>query len=54
MLALARDVFGHAPEGWLLTIPVEETGIGEEFSPLAKRGFAAALKEIQKLAASEG
>ena len=39
LLALARDVFGHAPEAWWLTIPVEELGIGEELSPLAQRGF---------------
>ena len=29
MLALARDVFGHAPEAWWLTIPAENIGIGE-------------------------
>ena len=39
LLALARDVFGHAPEAWWLTIPVEDLGIGEEFSPLAQRGL---------------
>lgn len=51
MLALARDVFGHAPEAWLLTIPVEEMGIGEELSPFAQRGLAEAVEQIQKLAA---
>jgi hydrogenase maturation protease len=50
MLALARDVFGHAPEAWLLTIPAEEMGIGEELSALAERGFATAVEEIRKLA----
>lgn len=52
MLALARDVFGHAPEAWWLTIPVEELGFGEELSPLAQRGFGQALREIQHLATS--
>jgi len=50
MLALARDVFGHAPEAWWLTIPVEDLGIGEEFSPLARRGFETAMQEIRKCA----
>jgi hydrogenase maturation protease len=50
MLALARDVFGRAPEGWLLTIPVEHMGIGEELSARATRGFFQALEWIQRLA----
>jgi hydrogenase maturation protease len=49
LLALARDVFGHAPEAWWLTIPAEELGIGEEFSPLTQRGFETAVQEIRKL-----
>ena len=48
LLALARDVFGHAPEAWWLTIPAEELGIGEEFSPLAQRGLEIAVEEIKK------
>lgn len=51
LLALARDVFGHAPEAWWLTIPVEDLGIGEELSPLAQRGFATAVQEVKKCAA---
>ena len=50
LLALARDVFGHAPEAWWLTIPVEDLGIGEEFSPLAQRGFESAMREVRKCA----
>ena len=49
MLALARDVFGHAPEAWWLTIPATELGIGEELSPSAQRGFEAALRKIKDL-----
>ena len=52
LLALARDVFGHAPEGWWLTIPAEDLGIGEEFSPLAQRGFETAVQEVRKRAAA--
>ena len=49
MLALARDVFGHAPEGWWLTIPAVKLGFGTDFSPAAQRGFEVALEKIQEL-----
>jgi hydrogenase maturation protease len=48
LLALARDVFGRAPEAWLLTIPVETLAFGETLSPAARRGLEAAVREIQK------
>ena len=51
LLALARDVFGHAPEAWWLTIPAEDLGIGEELSPLTQRGLEIAVEEIKKHAA---
>jgi len=51
MLALARDVFGHAPEAWWLTIPVEDLGIGEQFSPPAQHGFEIALRKIREFLA---
>lgn len=51
MLALARDVFGRAPEAWWLTIPVEELGFGEELSALAETGLETALSRIQALVA---
>ena len=47
LLALARDVFGHAPQAWWLTIPVEDLGMGEELSPLAQRGFEIAVQEVR-------
>lgn len=49
MLALARDVFGHAPRAWWLTIPVAEIGIGEEISTLAQEGMANAIQRIVRL-----
>lgn len=49
MLALARDVFGHAPQAWWLTIPAVELGFGEELSPSARRGLAEAVAVIQAL-----
>jgi hydrogenase maturation protease len=50
MLALARDVFGHCPEAWWLTIPAVNLGFGEELSPAARRGYAVALEQIRTLA----
>ena len=50
VLALARDVFGHAPEAWWLTIPVEDLRLGEELSPLAQRGFRRAVRAVKECA----
>lgn len=49
MLALARDVFGHAPEAWWLTIPAVKLDFGHDLSPTAQRGFETAVQEIKKL-----
>jgi hydrogenase maturation protease len=49
ILALARDVFGNAPEAWWLTIPIEQLGIGEELSPLAREGCADAIGRVKEL-----
>jgi hydrogenase maturation protease len=54
LLALARDVFGHAPEAWWLTIPVENLSLGEDFSELAQRGFAIAVEKIKALRGAAG
>lgn len=49
ILALARDVFGHAPRAWWLTIPAENMAIGETLSPLALRGLQEAVDQIKTL-----
>ena len=49
MLALARDVFGHAPQAWWLTIPAVKLDFSETLTPEAQRGFAEAVKKIQEL-----
>lgn len=49
LLAVARDVFGHAPQAWWLTIPVENLEIGEEISTKARAGIEQAIRHIQKL-----
>lgn len=50
LLALARDVFGHTPKAWLLTIPAENLEIGEELSAKARGGFARAVERITEFA----
>ncbi len=49
LLALARDVFGHAPAAWWLTIPAENVGIGEELSALTQRGLNEAVAQVRRL-----
>jgi hydrogenase maturation protease len=49
MLALARDVFGHAPRAWWLTIPAVEMDFSESLSPAARRGLNEALGRIRAL-----
>ncbi len=48
VLALARDLFGHAPESWWLTIPVAQMTVGEELSEVAKRGMRKALEQLRR------
>ena len=52
MLALARDVFGHAPQAWWLTIPAVSLDFSEELSPETRRGFEDALRAIQQICAA--
>ena len=49
MLALARDLFGHAPPAWWLTVPAENMEIGEGLSLKATQGVAEALQLITEL-----
>lgn len=49
MLALARDVFGHTPRAWWLTIPAVSLEFSEELTPAAQRGCAEAVDRIQAL-----
>jgi hydrogenase maturation protease len=47
VLALARDVYGHVPAAWCLTVPAEEIGFGDELSPIAQHGLKQAVKRIR-------
>jgi hydrogenase maturation protease len=49
MLALARDVFGHAPKAWWLTIPAGNLEFGEELTPGAQHGVNEAVEKIKAL-----
>lgn len=49
MLALSRDVFGHVPLAWWLTIPAEKMEFSEDLTPAAQHGRAEAVKKIQSL-----
>lgn len=46
LLALARDVFGHAPEAWWLTLPVYDMGFQVGLSPGASAHFQPALDQL--------
>jgi Ni,Fe-hydrogenase maturation factor len=49
MLALARDVFGHTPKAWWLTIPAVSLEFSETLTAAAHHGCAEAVKKIQSL-----
>jgi len=51
LLALARDVYGRAPEAWWLTIPAQQLGFGTDYSPAAEAGVHAAVAKIRCMAA---
>jgi hydrogenase maturation protease len=53
LLALARDVFGHAPQAWCLTIPAHDLTIGENLSPKAQKALAHAVKKLTRLIKSD-
>jgi hydrogenase maturation protease len=49
MLALSRDVFGHTPRAWWLTIPATNLEFSETLSPQTQRGLTEAVQKIQQL-----
>jgi hydrogenase maturation protease len=49
LLALSRDVFGRAPDAWMLTVPAEDLAFGEQLSPTAVRGVRKAVQAIRAL-----
>ena len=49
VLALARDVYGHVPPTWLLTIPAELFGFGTDLSPTTQRAVEKAIERIVEM-----
>lgn len=52
MLALSRDVFGHVPQAWWLTIPAVKMDFCEDLTPEAQRGCEEAVGKIRCLCGS--
>lgn len=50
LLALARDVFGRAPEALCLTIPAQNLAIGQELSAKTSHGLDVAVETVRGLA----
>ena len=50
LLALARQLFGRAPEAWLLTVPASDFAFGEGLSPATQRHCPQAVQHICALA----
>lgn len=49
LLALAREVFGHAPPSWWLTVPAQNLDIGDKLSSLTQRGMLEAVRKLRKI-----
>ncbi|MCC6730404.1 MAG: hydrogenase maturation protease [Chthonomonadales bacterium] len=54
LLALARDLFGAAPEAWLVTVPAFDTGLGEGLSVWAAHGAEEAARRVLALLKAHG
>jgi hydrogenase maturation protease len=51
LLRLAREIYGAAPEAWMVTIGGRDFGLGEELSVEARRGVRRAVRETRLLCA---
>ncbi len=49
LLELAQQLYGHCPEAWLVTIPIENVAYGQEISLRAEAGLAEALRLVKSL-----
>jgi len=54
MLALARDVYGHAPQAWMVPIPALRMGFGTNISVTAQRGIDDATRTITRFVSIAG
>jgi hypothetical protein len=51
-MALAFELYGQCPPGWMVSIPGYNFELGERLSPDAHAGVAAALARIRELCSS--
>ncbi|QEH36987.1 hypothetical protein OJF2_55720 [Aquisphaera giovannonii] len=51
LLGLCRLAYGRSPDGWLVTVPAEDLGFGEELSGRTIAGIREAVGRIEDLAA---
>jgi hydrogenase maturation protease len=49
LLAMAHDLYGRCPAGWLLTIPGCHFEMSEEISPMAQENMIRALALVKEL-----
>lgn len=49
LLALTLALYGHAPQGWLVSVPGIHFELSDRLSPIAEKGVAAALEQIEQL-----
>lgn len=49
LLSLATDLFGRAPEAWLLALPARAFDLGETLSATARASFDTAVGELRGL-----
>jgi hydrogenase maturation protease len=49
LLALARELFGHCPPAWMISVPAVTFDFGEQLSSQAEKGLAMTLVAIQEL-----
>ncbi len=48
LLALATELYGHCPEGWLLTIPGYQFDLSEDITPGAQANVTRALALVRE------
>ncbi len=52
LLALAAELFGNAPEAWMLRLPAADFGIGEGLSPTAEAAVREAVARLADFCAA--
>ncbi len=48
LLSLTRQLYGRAPQAWLLQVPTENFDSGKDLSATAQRGYDSAVRTIEQ------